>query len=245
MIAATLKGQRIVVIGGSSGIGFAVAARALGEGAHVVVGSSNAANVDAAMVRLGERASGSAVDVRSEASVAEFFERIGDFDHLVYTAGDWGPLRGGGAIAQLDLANANATFTVRFWGALAAIKHAQGRISANGSITVTDGVIAHRPRKGAALSTAMAGAIEHLTRALAVDLAPVRVNAVCPGYVLTEVWNSIPQERRAEQLRRMTERQPLPRAGEPAEVAEAYLYLMRGGYSTGQVLVVDGGMSLI
>jgi NAD(P)-dependent dehydrogenase (short-subunit alcohol dehydrogenase family) len=245
MITPTLKGQRIVVIGGSSGIGFAVAARALGEGAHVVVGSSNAANVDAAMVRLGERASGSAVDVRSEASVAEFFERIGDFDHLVYTAGDWGPLRGGGAIAQLDLANANATFTVRFWGALAAIKHAQGRISANGSITVTDGVIAHRPRKGAALSTAMAGAIEHLTRALAVDLAPVRVNAVCPGYVLTEVWNSIPQERRAEQLRRMTERQPLPRAGDPDEVAEAYLYLMRGSFSTGQVLIVDGGMSLI
>jgi NAD(P)-dependent dehydrogenase (short-subunit alcohol dehydrogenase family) len=245
MIAATLKGQRIVVIGGSSGIGFAVAARALGEGAHVVVGSSNAANVDAAMVRLGERVSGSAVDVRSEASVAEFFARIGDFDHLVYTAGDWGPLRGGGAIAQLDLANANTTFTVRFWGALAAIKHAQGRISANGSITVTDGVIAHRPRKGAALSTAMAGAIEHLTRALAVDLAPVRVNAVCPGYVLTEVWNSIPQERRAEQLRRMTERQPLPRAGDPDEVAEAYLYLMRGSFSTGQVLIVDGGMSLI
>ena len=245
MTTPTLKGQRIVVIGGSSGIGFAVAARALGEGAHVIVGSSNAANVDAAMVRLGERASGSAVDVRSEASVAEFFERIGDFDHLVYTAGDWGPLRGGGAIAQLDLANANATFTVRFWGALAAIKHAQGRISANGSITVTDGVIAHRPRKGAALSTAMAGAIEHLTRALAVDLAPVRVNAVCPGYVLTEVWNSIPQERRAEQLRRMTERQPLPRAGDPDEVAEAYLYLMRGSFSTGQVLIVDGGMSLI
>lgn len=245
MTTPTLKGQRIVVIGGSSGIGFAVAARALGEGAHVIVGSSNAANVDAAMVRLGERTSGSAVDVRSEASVAEFFERIGDFDHLVYTAGDWGPLRGGGAIAQLDLANANATFTVRFWGALAAIKHAQGRISANGSITVTDGVIAHRPRKGAALSTAMAGAIEHLTRALAVDLAPVRVNAVCPGYVLTEVWNSIPQERRAEQLRRMTERQPLPRAGDPDEVAEAYLYLMRGSFSTGQVLIVDGGMSLI
>jgi NAD(P)-dependent dehydrogenase (short-subunit alcohol dehydrogenase family) len=91
----------------------------------------------------------------------------------------------------------------------------------------------------------MAGAIEHLTRALAVDLAPVRVNAVCPGYVLTEVWNSIPEDRRQEHLRRVTERQPLARAGEPAEVAEAYLYLMRGGFSTGQVLIVDGGMALV
>src|SRR4029434_9596920 len=112
-------------------------------------------------------------------------------------------------------------------------------------ITLTDGVVAHRPRKGAALNTAMAGAVEHLTRSLAVDLAPVRVNAVCPGLVLTEVWNSIPEEQRATQLRKMTERLPLPRAGDPAEIAEAYLYLMRGSYATGQVLVVDGGMTLI
>ncbi|MFI4974288.1 MAG: SDR family oxidoreductase, partial [Caulobacterales bacterium] len=154
-------------------------------------------------------------------------------------------MRGGGAVAELDLAGANATFTVRFWGALAAIKHAQGRISANGSIVLTDGVVAHRPRKGGALSTAMAGAVEHLTRALAVDLAPVRVNAVCPGLILTDVWNSIPADRREEQLRRMTELQPLARVGAPAEVAEAYLHLMRASYTTGQVLVVDGGRTLV
>jgi NAD(P)-dependent dehydrogenase (short-subunit alcohol dehydrogenase family) len=244
-MASTLNGKRVVVIGGSSGIGFAVAQGALAEGAQVVVGSSNAANVDAAVERLGGDAFGCAINVRDEPSVAAFFERLGAFDHLVYTAGDWSPTRGGGPVAQLDLNGANATFTVRFWGALAAIKHAQGRIAADGSITITDGAIAHRPRKGAALSTAMAGAIEHLTRALAVDLAPLRVNAVCPGYVLTEVWNSIPEDRRAQQLAKMTERLPLPRVGSPAEVAEAYLYLMRGGYSTGQVLVVDGGMTLI
>ena len=242
---SSLRAQRIVIIGGTSGIGFAVAQGALADGAQVVVGSSSAAHVDAAVARLGTSASGSPIDVRDEASVAAFFERTGAFDHLVFTAGDWGANRGGGAVAQMDLAGANATFTVRFWGALCAIKHAQGRIAPHGSITITDGAIAHRPRKGAALSTAMAGAIEHLTRALAVDLAPLRVNAVCPGLILTEVWNSIPEDRREAQLRRMTERQPLPRAGEPEEVAQAYLYLMRGGYSTGQVLVVDGGMTLV
>ena len=245
MSITNLRAQRVVVIGGTSGIGFAVAAGALAEGAQVIVGSSSAANVEAGAARLGRGTIGWAVDVRDEASVAAFFDHIGRFDHLVYTAGDWGANRGGGAMAQLDLAAAHATFTVRFWGALAAIKHAQGRISQDGSITLTDGAIAHRPRKGAALSTAMAGAIEHLTRALAVDLAPLRVNAVCPGYVLTEVWNSIPEDRRAAQLQRMTERLPLPRVGDPAEVAQAYLYLMRGGYSTGQVLIVDGGMTLI
>lgn len=245
MAASSLAGKRVVVIGGTSGIGFAIAQGALAEGASVVVGSSSAANVDRAVARLGAGAAGFPVDVREEASVAAFFERIGAHDHLAYTSGDWAPNRGGGPVAQLDLTSAHATFTVRFWGALAAIKHAQGRIAAGGSITLTDGVIAHRPRKGAAISTAMAGAIEHLARALAVELAPLRVNVVCPGYVLTEVWNSIPEDRREAQLARMTERLPLPRVGLPAEIAEAYLYLMRGGYSTGQVLVVDGGMTLI
>jgi NAD(P)-dependent dehydrogenase (short-subunit alcohol dehydrogenase family) len=240
----TLLDRRVVVIGGSSGIGFAVARRVLGEGAQVVVGSSSAARVEDAVKRLGPQASGSAVDVRDEASVATFFASVGPFDHLVYTAGDWPALRRGTDVAQLDLAGANAIFAVRFWGALAAIKHAQGRISPEGSITLTDGVVAHRPRKGAALSTAMAGAVEHLTRALAVDLAPLRVNAVCPGLVLTEVWDSIPEEQRAEQLRRMTARLPVPRAGSPDEIAEAYLYLIRGSYSTGQVLIVDGGFTL-
>ena len=240
-----LEGQRVVVIGGSSGIGFAVAERAIREGAQVVVGSSSAARVESAVKRLGSAASGSAVDVREEASISRFFEQCGPFDHLVFTAGDWDALRRGGSVAELDLPGATAIFTVRFWGALAAIKHAQGGISANGSITLTNGVVAHRPRKGAVINTAMAGAIEHLTRALAVDLAPVRVNAVCPGLVLTDAWNSIPEEQRAEQIRRMTARQPLPRAGDPDEVAEAYLHLIRATYSTGQVLIVDGGRTLV
>jgi NAD(P)-dependent dehydrogenase (short-subunit alcohol dehydrogenase family) len=245
MSAPRLRAQRVVAIGGTSGIGFAVASRALAEGARVIVGSSHAEHVDVAVARLGDGASGRAVDVRDEAGVAAFFTYAGSFDHLVFTAGDWGPLRGGVAVGELDLVAGNATFAVRFWGALAAIKHAQGHIATNGSVTVTDGLIAHRPRKGAVLSTAMAGAIEHLTRALAVELAPLRVNAVFPGLILTDVWNSIPAERRDEQLQRMTATQPLPRVGLPDEVAEAYLYLMCGGYSTGQVLVVDGGRTLV
>jgi NAD(P)-dependent dehydrogenase (short-subunit alcohol dehydrogenase family) len=245
MTMPRLEGSRVAVIGGTSGIGFAIAERALAEGAQVIVGSSRADNVEAAVPRLGAGATGNTIDVRDETSVATFFEGVGSFDHLAFTAGDWGALRGGGRVSELDLAAGNATFAVRFWGALAAIKHAQGRISATGSITLTDGLIAHRPRKGAVLSTAMAGAIEHLTRALAVELAPVRVNAVCPGLILTDVWNSIPAERRDEQLERMTANQPLPRVGLPDEVAEAYLYLMCGGYSTGQVLIVDGGRTLV
>jgi NAD(P)-dependent dehydrogenase (short-subunit alcohol dehydrogenase family) len=221
-----------------------VAEAALGDGAEVVVASSQPANVEAAVGRLGNRASGHSVDVKDEANVAAFFETVGSFDHLVFTAGDWGG-RGARTLAETDLARAADQAAVRYWGAIAAIKHAYGRMPPGGSITLTNGMVAHRPRKGAPLSTGMAGAIEHLVRGLAVDLAPIRVNAVCPGMIRTDVWNSIPEAGREAAFQQATARQPLPRIGEPAEVAEAYLYLMRGGYTTGQVLIVDGGTSVV
>ena len=242
-MTGNLSGKTVVVIGGASGIGFAVARLALDQGAEVVIGSSQQARVDAAVAKLGQGARGAAVDVIDEASVAGFFEQLGGLDHLAFTAGDWGAR--GGPIGDLDIQAAGAAFAVRFWGAVAAVKHASRTIAQDGSITLTDGMYAHRPSKGGAISSAMLGAVEHLGRALAVDLAPVRVNVVCPGLVLTEVWNSIPEDRRAETLRRMTERQPVARAGDPAELAEAYLYLMRGGFTTGQVLQVNGGSSVV
>ena len=236
----SLEGKTVVVIGGAPGVGFAIAAAAQGEGARVVIASSNEANVQAAVARLGGDASGSVVDVKDEASVAGFFERLGRFDHLAFTAGDWGssffaPTR------DMDLTVAKDGLAVRFWGALTTVKYACRTISQDGSITLTGGMLAHRPMKAAPLVTAVAGAIEFLTSGLAVDLAPVRVNAVCLGLVLSERTKTMP----AEMLQAFTARLPLPRGGEPAEAAEAYLYLMRGGYTTGQVLRVDGGGSTV
>jgi NAD(P)-dependent dehydrogenase (short-subunit alcohol dehydrogenase family) len=239
----SLDGKRIVIVGGASGIGFAVAEAAVAAGARVVLASRDAGRVAAAAGRLAG-AEGVALDVTDEAAVAAGFAGLGGFDHLVFTAGDWGGPRRG-PLAELDLEAARGLFAVRFWGALAVVKHAHRTIAPGGSITLTDGMIAHRPSKGSAVSTAMAGAVEHLTRGLAVELAPIRVNAVCPGLIRTGVWDSIPEDRREEELRRMTARQPLARAGEPQEAAEAYLYLMRGGYTTGQVLYVDGGTSTV
>jgi NAD(P)-dependent dehydrogenase (short-subunit alcohol dehydrogenase family) len=238
----TLAGKRIVVVGGTSGIGFAIAELAQGEGAEVVIASSKPAKVERAVERLAGRARGIALDVTDERAVSAAFEKLGPFDHLAFTAGDWKvrnvPLR------ELDLERAGSGFGVRFWGALRVIKHAQPALSSTGSITLTDGMVAHRPSKASYLSTAMAGAIEHLARGLAVELAPIRVNVVCPGLILTEIWDGIPADRRQEQFDRMTKRLPLPRIGQAHEAAEAYLYLMRGGYTTGQVLRVDGGASL-
>ena len=238
----TLSNQRVVVIGGTSGIGFAVAKNAAAEGAHVIVGSSNAANVEAAAANL-SGVEASAIDVKDEASVARFFGGVGPFDHLVFTAGDWGQFFSPAPIDDLDIARAKDLFAVRFWGAVTAVKHARKHLRA--SIVLTDGTVAHRPRKGAPISTAMAGAVEHLVRALAVELAPIRVNGVCPGAVRTDIWNAIPEAQREDRFKKMTERQLVRRIGEPDEVAEAYLYLMRGGYTTGQILRVDGGQTTV
>jgi NAD(P)-dependent dehydrogenase (short-subunit alcohol dehydrogenase family) len=234
-----LSGKKVVVIGGTSGIGRAVANRCVALGADLVVASSSTEKVDAARSELPAGAVAATADVTDERQVAALFEQVGSFDHLVYTAGDWGPMAGG-RLAGLDLDRAGDVFSVRFWGALAAAKHAHPSIVPGGSITLTDGLIAHRPRPGAAVNTAMAGAIEHLVTGLAVELAPVRVNAVCPGLIATDALSAIP----AERVTAMTARQAVPRAGSPDEAAEAYLYLMRGTYTTGQVLRVDGGMSL-
>jgi NAD(P)-dependent dehydrogenase (short-subunit alcohol dehydrogenase family) len=240
-----LEGKRIVIVGGASGIGFAVAEGAIAEGAEVVIGSSRPENVQAAGAKLGNKASGHPVDVKVEDAVAHFFEWVGPFDHLVFTAGDWGGFRSPRPLAETDLDAAAEGYAVRHWGALKAIKHGAPRMREGGSVVLTNGMIAHRPQKGRPISTAMAGGIEHLVSGLAVDLAPIRVNAACPGAIRTGVWDSIPADAREAQLAAMTRRLPIPRVGEPAEVAEAYLYLLKAGYTTGQVLLVDGGGSVV
>jgi NAD(P)-dependent dehydrogenase (short-subunit alcohol dehydrogenase family) len=240
----SLRQQRVVVVGGTSGIGLAVAQGAQAEGASVVVGSSSAEKLAGVAGAL-PGAQAHAIDVKDEESVAAFFAKIGAFDHLVFTAGDWGNFFSVGPIDDLDIARAKDRLAVRFWGAIACVKHARKHLRADGSITLTNGTVAHRPRPGAPLMTASSGSVEHLVQGLAVDLAPLRVNGVCPGAVHTDVWNAIPADRREEQFKRMTERQLVKRLGTPAEIAEAYLYLMRGGYTTGQVLIVDGGQTVV
>ncbi|SEC72386.1 NAD(P)-dependent dehydrogenase, short-chain alcohol dehydrogenase family [Bradyrhizobium erythrophlei] len=235
----SLDGKRVIAIGGSSGIGFAVAALAREQGAEVVIASSKPANVDAAVARLPGSA-GMTVDLRDEAGVSRFFDQVGAFDHLAITAGDQG-LPAFGATRDLDLVAAREALTLRFWGSLAAVKHASRVIAANGSITLTGGLLAHRPQKGMPFVTAAAGAMESLARGLAVDLAPVRVNAVCPGLILTERVKQMPEER----VRGYVAGLPVPRAASPSEAAAAYVYLMLNSYVTGQILAVDGGGLLV
>jgi NAD(P)-dependent dehydrogenase (short-subunit alcohol dehydrogenase family) len=238
----SLDGRRVVVLGGTSGIGFATAQAAQRKGAAVAVASSRQQRVDRALASLDRGAEGHVVDLSDEAQVRRFFEHFGAFDHLVYTAGETLRLETLDAV-QLD--HARDFVNIRFWGAFMAVKYGSPHIRAGGSITLTNGVAGLRPRKGRTVVASICGAMEALTRALAVELAPIRVNAVCPGVVRTELWNDMTESDRDSLYRNVAQSLPVGRIGEPEDLAHAYVYLMQEGYSTGQVIVVDGGAVLI
>ena len=236
-----LQDARILVVGGGSGIGFAVAEAAKGEGAHVMIASTSTDRLAAAAERLGG-AETARLDLTEEAGVAAFFAASGQFDHIVSTAGDWGKARRG-PFAEMNIDDAQALFGVRFWGAAKLAKHGAAALAPGGSLTLTSGMSAFRPQKGTVMATAMAGSVEHLVYGLAVEMAPLRVNGVFPGGVATEIFAGLPEAMRLAEEARFAN-QPIPRIARPDEVAQAYLYLMKCGYVTGQILQVDGGGAL-
>lgn len=237
-----LKDKRVVVLGGSSGIGFAVAERAASEGAKVIIASSNAERVQKAVKSLGGEVEGQAVDFSDERAVEAFFAKLGRFDHLVYTAGDSLELHD---LASTDLKKARHAFELRYWSVLAAVKYGSPNIHKGGSIVLTTGIAGLRPHKGWVVAASVCGTIEALTRALAVELAPIRVNSVSPGVVRTNLWQNMTAADRERMYESVGNSLPVGRVGEPHDIAQAYLFLMHEGFSTGQIVVVDGGTVLV
>jgi NAD(P)-dependent dehydrogenase (short-subunit alcohol dehydrogenase family) len=238
----SLEGQRVVIIGGTSGFGMATAKAASAEGASVIVASSKKTNVDRALADLPAGAEGHVLDITQESAVTDFFSTVGAFDHLAVTAGESLDL---GEFAAVDLERARQFFEVRFWGAVTAAKYAAKRIKSTGSIILTNGVIGLRPHKGWVIAAGICGAIEAVTRALAIELAPVRVNLVCAGIVRTELWRNMTEPDRNGLFEKAGQALPVGRVGEPEDLAETYLYLMRERFSTGAMIVVDGGSTLV
>jgi NAD(P)-dependent dehydrogenase (short-subunit alcohol dehydrogenase family) len=237
-----LNNERVVILGGSSGIGLAVAEQAASQGAKVVIASSNAERVQKAIGLLGEQTEGHTVDLSDEQAVETLFASLGAFDHLVFTAGDSLHLQN---LADTDLKQARRAFELRYWAALAAVKYATKGIRKGGSIVLTTGVAGQRPRKGWVVAASVCGTIEALTRALALELAPIRVNAVSPGVVRTNLWQSMTAAEREHLFDGFGKSLPVGRVGEPHDIAQAYLFLMQEGFGTGQTLVVDGGTVLV
>jgi NAD(P)-dependent dehydrogenase (short-subunit alcohol dehydrogenase family) len=239
---STLQGKRIVVLGGSSGIGLATAQAAAKEGASLVIASSRKPRVDEALALLPPGSEGHALDLADEAAVKALFERLGAFDHLVFTAGESLQLA---PLASMDVEAGRRFFGLRYFGALLAAKYGSSHIRAGGSIVFTSGTAGRRPQSGWALGASICSAMEGLTRALAVELAPIRVNVVTPGAVKTPLWAGMSEQDRTAFYHAMAQKLPVGHVGEAAEVAEAYLYLMRQTYGTGQAVVVDGGNVLV
>ncbi|GAB3926852.1 SDR family oxidoreductase [Kribbella albertanoniae] len=232
----TLHDQRIVLLGGTSGIGLATARLAAEHGATVIVASSNPSSVERALAELPATADGTTVDLTDPAAVEAFFAGLDPFDHLVYTAGEALTLL---ELRSLDLARARQAFELRYFGALGAIHAAVPKIRSGGSVVLTSGTAADRSGPGWAVAASICGAADSLVRALALELAPIRVNAVKPGIVRTPLWpDGFDYEAAAEAL-------PVGRIGEPEDIAEAYVFLMNQHYATGSIVTVGGGNVLV
>ncbi|KII85683.1 hypothetical protein PLICRDRAFT_115961 [Plicaturopsis crispa FD-325 SS-3] len=230
------------------GMGFGVAKAVLPLGARVVISSSNKSRVDDAVQRLQPfvaAGSGTVEGIQlgglDEANLKAFFDKVGAFDHLIYTAGDALAIR---PFLETPIELLKAQWEVRLWGVVATVKAAHPHLSPQGSITLTGGTSAHRPAKGWSIVAAGAGALQPLARGLAVDLAPIRVNLVEPGATRTEMWGALPDEVRDTAFAQYAERTLLGRVGEVEDTAETFIYLMKADFVTGTNAVVDGGSLL-
>ncbi len=236
----TLQDKRIVIIGGTSGMGLATAKAAAALGAQVVIGGRTIEKLERAKKEIGGQVTGLTLDVGEEAQIKTFFAEVGKFDHLTTP----GSTIHGGPFLTLDSASARADFQSKFWGQYLAAKYGAPLVRPGGSMVFFSGIWSQRPPAGAAAIAAINGAIEALARALAVELAPIRVNAVSPGLVDTPIFAGMPPARREEMFRAFSEAAPVKRVGRPEDVAAAVLYLMGNSFTTGSTLYVDGGYLL-
>ncbi len=237
-----LTGKKVIVMGGSSGIGFATAKAAGEEGASVIIVSGNRQRVDKALSELPQGTQGYAIDLSKEDNIKNFFTEMGCFDHLVYTAGENLTLH---TIDETELDQAKTFFEVRYWGAFAAVKYGSPFINQGGSIGLTSGIASTRPGKGWAVASSICGAMEGFVRALAVELAPIRVNSVVPGVVRTNLWNSMTEADREQLYKTSGDALLVKRVGEAEDIAQTFLYMMKQQYGTGQNILIDGGAALV
>lgn len=233
----TLAGKKIVVVGGSSGIGLATAELAKQAGADVVIASRSAARLDPVAERL--KVTAIPVDVTSDQSVAELFRRAGPVDHVVLTAAQLrtGPFK---TVAMEDV---RATMEAKFWGAWRVAREAE--IRPGGSLTLVTGFLSVRPRPNSAIIGAANGALESLARALALELAPVRVNAVSPGVIDTPIRAAMPEAARKEMLAKTAAALPVGRVGMAEDIARQIASFMANGFATGSIVYIDGGALVI
>jgi NAD(P)-dependent dehydrogenase (short-subunit alcohol dehydrogenase family) len=183
------------------------------------------------------------VDMANEAEIARMFGEVGAFDHLVVTAGTPPP---NDPIEQTDLDIVRRFIDNKLIGGVMLAKHAVKTLRPGGSMIFTSGINKDRPPvPGGSVVSAIAGSFSYLARALALELAPTRVNVVSPGWVDTPMWDELVGAAKSGYFASMAPRLPARKIATPADIARAYVYLMESEFTTGETLHIDGGQSLI
>lgn len=236
-----MQNQKVVILGASLGIGLAVAQASAQLGAQVVMCSRSREKLEQAKQLISGQVEVVPFDMTDQQAVQAAFNRIGSLDHLVATAAaDKNKNRG--RFADLDAMVVRRSFD-KFWGYFYAAQAAVPYFSSQGSITLLSGASAFKPPKsGMSVLASVNGAVATLGRALAVELAPIRVNVVVPGAVDTSVWTPAERESLVAWMR---EELPARHVGTPTDIAQSVVYLMTNLYTTGVTLHVDGGLSIM
>jgi NAD(P)-dependent dehydrogenase (short-subunit alcohol dehydrogenase family) len=248
-----MKDQRVLVIGGSSGIGLATARLALEQGARVTIASRSHSRLDEAAGLLGRGVQAAVLDVVDADAVAAFFGTVDDpassttgtsiepWDHVVLA----GSATRTGSVRDLPLDAAHASMDNKFWGAYHVGRSA--RIRAGGSLTFVSGVYSVRPHPQAVLQGVLNAAVESLARGLALELAAsrIRVNTVSPSTTMTSLWDKLGPEGRQRKFDDMAAKLPVGRVAEPVDIASAILFLATNPFATGSTLLIDGGDALV
>lgn len=238
----SFDGQRVIIVGGSAGIGEAAARAFAAAGAQVTITGRAKPRLDAAAQRIGYPVDVAEFDATDGAAVDGFFATTGSFGHLVLAASPGAV--GSGPFADLDESDLRQAFDGKFFAHVKVLRAARPRLRADGSVTIVSAVSARAAYPGAAGLAAVNGALEAMVPTLAVEFAPLRVNAVSPGIIDTPWWDGLPPEQRAGFFAAVAAASPAGRVGQPADVAAAIVYLASAGFVTGTVLECAGGANL-
>lgn len=242
----SLTGHRIVLIGGSSGIGLATAKEAVARGAAVVIAGRSTERLEQARREIGERVETFPLDATRETDVAAFFAAVGGHDHvavLVPTVPDAEARKSVRGFADTPQDTMEIVMRHKFWCQVYCARHARRHLRPGGSIVFITGQAHRKSLPNYPLVAAADAAVEALARELAREFAPLRVNVVAPGLIETPLIRDLPTGHR-NALEVLVAPQPVPRMGTVEEIAEAILWVMGNGFATGTVLEVDGGYKL-